>query len=247
MDLSIVIPTLNRLDTLLPCINSIQRNTSIEYEIIVYANECTELTFNSLCFLDGVKVIADKQNSYYTQAINRAATRAQGDYLFLLNDDCLIQKPDWLITYKNLIELDSSIAVVGPFWHNIDALPYGWIEPYAAMFPRQIFEHIGGLPYFDDSFVLWWSDIYFAYKAMQMGYYTLPVQPELIAQSVHHLRPTGDHGDTVKRFQSILRPECFEFHGKTLMYKRLDILNESGLTGYYASKVWGCSDYDDID
>src|SRR5262245_55317675 len=35
-ELSIVIPTLNRLDNLVPCIESIRRCTSVDYEIIVY-------------------------------------------------------------------------------------------------------------------------------------------------------------------------------------------------------------------
>jgi hypothetical protein len=127
--------------------------------------------------------------------------------------------------------------MVGPYWKNIDELPYGWIEPYATLYRRGLFDRLGGLPFHDRSFLLWWSDIYHAYKVMREGYYLLPLARPVVDAFVHHRR-VGESGNTVLRLRPTLPRACFEFHGKTLMYRRLDITRESDLAGYYGGAVW---------
>ena len=205
LDVSIIIPTLNRLDCLGPCIESIHRHTSVGYEIIVYANCCSSETAAYLHAAHRVRAIIDKENRYFTEAVNRALAQARGRYVFLLNDDCVILRSDWFTFYRGLLRLDRRVAMVGPYWKNIDELPYGWIEPYATLYPRQIFERFGPLPYFDDSFVLWWSDIYHAYKLMAAGYHLFPLRREVVDSFVHHRR-VGESGDTVLSVKEADRP-----------------------------------------
>lgn len=236
--LSIVIPTLNRRETLEPCLESIRRFTGIPYEVIVHANACEPETASLVRAFDAVTAIESSENRFFTEAVNRGIAGARGRYVFLMNDDCVVTRPGWAEFYIDLLELDPRIGVVGPHWKNIPELPFGWIEPYAAMYRRSIFEQLGPLPHFDDSFCLWWSDIYHAYRLMQHGYYLLPLERDLADGIVWHARSMGDHGATVVRMRSHLPPECFEFHGKQLMYERLGIEEERGLAGYFGDRIW---------
>jgi GT2 family glycosyltransferase len=236
--LSIIVPTLNRLDTLAPCLESIERSTHVRHEVIVCANECNEETAAFLDDRPQLRSIRTAHNRFFTAAVNDAIGMARGEYVFLMNDDCHVAELEWVDFYVSLLEVDPRIGVVGPHWKNIDELPWGWIEPYAAMYRRSIFDELGPLPHFDESFCLWWSDIYHAYRLMKHGYYLLPLERSLADSVVAHARPAGGHGETVLRMRETLPADCFEFHGKELMYERLGITDEACLAGYFGSRVW---------
>jgi len=188
-----------------------------------------------------VKSIRDTGNKFFTAAVNAGISHASGRYVFLLNDDTVLLREDWFPFYKRHLELNPRIAIVGPYWKNIDELPYGWIEPYATLYRREVFERFGGLPYFDFSFILWWSDIYHAYKLMRAGYYLLPLSRPVVDAFVFHRR-IGESGRTVLSLKPSLPRECFNFHGKGVMYRRLGIESERDLAGYYGGAVWGAED-----
>lgn len=236
-ELSIIIPTLNNLAQLVPCIESVRARTDASHEILVYANACDGTTADYLRAAKGVRAILDPQNRYFTEAVNRAIAQSRGRYVFLLNDDTIIRRDDWFAFYREHLELDPRIAVVGPYWKNIDELPYGWIEPYATLYRRELFDRLGGLPFHDPSFVLWWSDIYHAYKLMRAGHYLRPLARPEVDAFVHHHR-IGESGATVLQMRPTLPRACFEFHGKALMYRRLGIAHDGELAGYYGGEVW---------
>ena len=236
-ELSIIIPTLNGLRNLRPCLESIERHTRASHETIVMANACDEDTARFLDSRPGITSIRTVENRYFTDAVNAGIARASGRYVFLLNDDTVLLRDDWFDFYRRHLELDPRIAVVGPYWKNIEELPFGWIEPYATLYRREIFDRFGGLPRFDFSFVLWWSDIYHAYKLMRAGYYLLPLARPVVDTFVFHRR-IGESGETVLSLKATLPRGCFEFPGKELMYRRLGIGSESELAGYYDGSVW---------
>lgn len=245
MELSIIIPTLNRRETLEPCLDSVVRNTRVDFEIIVYANCCEPETLNLLNRYPEVRAIEDQENSFFTDAVNRAILQSQGRYVFLLNDDCEVRNDQWFPFYQSLIDADEDIAMTGPHHHYPEILPYGWIEPFASMYRRETLEQIGLLPKIDDSFVLWWSDIYHCYHAMKMGLYPMALEPVLVDRYVEHKR-TGASGATVLKFRHTLSNECFEFHGKAVMYERLGIEDDSHLAGFYGGRVWGPGDIESL-
>lgn len=236
-DLSIIIPTLNNVRDLAPCLESVRRTTRVSHEILVYANACTPETADFLEREPGIRPILDERNAYFTEAVNRAIAQARGRYVFLLNDDTVIRRDDWFDVYRHHLELDPSIAVAGPYWKNIDELPYGWIEPYATLYRRSIFEQFGGLPFHDESFVLWWSDIYHAYTLMKAGYHLRPLARPVVDSLVYHRR-VGESGATVLKLKPRLPRECFAFHGKDLMYRRLGIAGDDDLAGYFEGEVF---------
>lgn len=242
LELSIVIPTLNRLDSLERALDSIRGHTAVPHEVIVYANRCSPKTERFLDTRPDVRSIRDTRNRYFTEAVNRAIAVARGRYVFLMNDDCEALRPDWFDFFRELLELDPRIGAVGPHWWNIDELPLGWIEPYAALYRRELFHELGPLPYVDDSFRLWWADIYHAYKLMHSGYFILPLERDLAETFVEHARGAGEYGVTVSALMGRLPRACFEFHGKELMYRRLGIADEAALLGYYGGRIWGWRD-----
>jgi GT2 family glycosyltransferase len=237
-EVSIIIPTLNRLDMLEACLDSIERHTGVEHEVIVHANECTDATSEFLAARPDVRAIKATENRFFTQAVNAGIAIARGEYVFLMNDDCHATGPGWTDFYIDLLNHDPEIGVVGPHWHNIDELPYGWIEPYAAMYRRSIFDELGDFPFFDESFCLWWSDIYFAYRLMHAGYQLFALERNLADSVVAHARGIGEYGDTVLAMQQVLDPACFEFHGRDLMYERLGIESDRDLAGFFGDRVW---------
>lgn len=245
MELSIIIPTLNRRDTLVPCLESAIRNTNVDFEIIVYANSCEPETRDLLREYPGVRAIEDQENRFFTDAVNEAIIQSSGRFVFLLNDDCELRNAQWFPFYKALLDMDENIAMLGPHHHFPEILPYGWVEPFASMYRRETLDLIGLLPKFDDSFVLWWSDIYHSYHAMNMGMFPMALEPVLVDRFVEHKRCV-ESGDTVLQFRNVLPSECFEFHGKSLMYERLGIKDESRLAGLYGGRIWGADDVEDI-
>ncbi len=92
IDLSITIVNYNTKDLLRQCIKSIYENTkSITFEIIVVDNASTDGSVDMLKkeFPD-VKIIANKENLFFTRAHNQALRISNGRYLMILNSDTII-------------------------------------------------------------------------------------------------------------------------------------------------------------
>ncbi len=238
LELSIIIPTLNRLDALIECLDSVAARTrQVHHEVIVCANNCDRETQAYLDSVPTIRSIKSSDNLYFTRAVNQGIDLAEGRYVFLLNDDCVILRDDWFEFYRKLLETDPRIAIVGPYWKNIDELPFGWIEPYATLYRKKDFDTFGYFPYFGPDFILWWSDIYHAYRLMHQGMYIRPLAREVVDRFVHHKR-VGESGETVIKMKQSLPEECFSFHGMKLMYRRLGVDSEVNLMGYYQGEVW---------
>jgi len=243
--ISIVIPTHNNLRSLKDCLHSVIANSIRPYEIIVLDNASADGTKEYLAGLPEVRYIRNRKNLFFTKAVNKGIAASGGKYIFCLNDDCVILRKDWQGFYLSCLKKNRKIGVAGPYWKNISELPFGWIEPYAALYPAEVFRKIGPLPYYDDSFLLWWSDIYHAYKLMSRDYLLLPLARPLVDSFIRHCR-TGESGETVLKFKPRLAKECFSWHGKKVMYRRLGIKDEDRLCGYYQGKIFQKADFPDF-
>lgn len=90
--ISIVIPTYSNHKGLVECLNSIKKYTTGDYEVIVVANGAPEET-RPLATLWFDRPLG------FAKSVNEGLKIAKGDYLVLLNDDCVLypQKPnEWL-------------------------------------------------------------------------------------------------------------------------------------------------------
>lgn len=110
----IIIPTYNNLDYLLPCLDSIVRNTVDSCRLIIVNNGSKELEN----YVKGPKVLHSGKNRGWMGGINDGLKEVPEDceYVLLMNDDTLIlpHHYDWIAKMKKVMDIDPSVAAVGP-------------------------------------------------------------------------------------------------------------------------------------
>ena len=104
---SILIPSWNNLSYLKLCIGSIKRNSTMEHQIIVHANEANDGTLQWLKESQ-IEFTHSDNNIGICKAMNLARRLAKNQFLYYLNDDMVVL-PGWDIELKNRIELKDSI------------------------------------------------------------------------------------------------------------------------------------------
>ncbi|MDP6417134.1 MAG: glycosyltransferase family 2 protein, partial [Gammaproteobacteria bacterium] len=94
--ISLIIPNLNGLHFLKPCLESIRRQTRAPDEILIVDNGSTD---GSQAFLQqeytDVSILELGHNTGFSVAMNRAVEAVSGDYVALLNNDTECE-PQWL-------------------------------------------------------------------------------------------------------------------------------------------------------
>ena len=90
---SIVIPTWNNLAFLKLCIQSIQRNSYYNHQIIVHVNDGSDGTLEWIKKA-GIDYTHSEQNIGVCFAMNMMRTKVKTDYILFLNDDMYVL-PFW--------------------------------------------------------------------------------------------------------------------------------------------------------
>lgn len=96
---SILIPNKDQVETLARCIESIEKSTYDNYEVIIIENNSTEeetFAYYEEVKKKGIKVVVWKSIFNYSAINNFGASHAKGDYYVLLNNDIEITSPDWM-------------------------------------------------------------------------------------------------------------------------------------------------------
>lgn len=96
---SIIIPNKDQADTLDQCLQSIQRSTYKNYEIIIVENNSTEeetFSYYDRIQSNQIKVIYWPDEFNYSAINNFGVRHAKGDYLLLLNNDVEVITESWL-------------------------------------------------------------------------------------------------------------------------------------------------------
>ena len=84
---SILIPVYNEWVITHRCLWSILQYTPGEYEVII-ADDCsTDETANISDYVTGVTIVRQEENQRFLKNCNRAAEKARGEFLLLLNND----------------------------------------------------------------------------------------------------------------------------------------------------------------
>ncbi|MBM3498560.1 MAG: glycosyltransferase, partial [Armatimonadetes bacterium] len=115
---SIIIPVWNQLEHTELCLESVQRHTAPNHEVIVIDNGSDDETPSYLAALDWVKVIRNEQNEGFVKACNQGIEAAAGDYLVLLNNDTIVTD-GWLSGLIAVAGQDDNIGMVGPVSNNV--------------------------------------------------------------------------------------------------------------------------------
>lgn len=183
MKYSIVVPVYKHFeDCTKPCLESIVRNTNLsDVEVIVVANGCgndgTREFVENLG--DPFKLLWFPDPLGYTLATNLGIKVSNGEYVVLLNNDCVILdwqgKSDWLRMLEKPFLEDAKMAITGPTkifsgpkiedWEGVGMW---FIIFYCAMIKRHLFQELGLL---DEVFNPGGGeDIDFSAKAQIAGY-----------------------------------------------------------------------------
>jgi GT2 family glycosyltransferase len=97
---SIIIPTRDKYQLLLACIESIQSKTTYEnYEIVIIDNASSEsstVEYLQLLASTGIRVLKYPHEFNYSKIINYGVANTESEYLCFLNNDTEVIEPSWL-------------------------------------------------------------------------------------------------------------------------------------------------------
>jgi GT2 family glycosyltransferase/glycosyltransferase involved in cell wall biosynthesis len=112
--ISIIIPVYNKYLYTFNCLKAILKNGSsgIEFEIIIVDDCSSDETPEKLSEISGIQVIRNAENLGFIRSCNAGAAKAQGQYLYFLNNDTQILA-GCLENLLSLIEKDTTIGAVG--------------------------------------------------------------------------------------------------------------------------------------
>lgn len=113
---SIIIPTFNRKEMLTRCIDSVLKSSYRDFEIIVSddaSSDGTNVALKKYLQYNNFKYIRNKSPELLSKTINNALRYSHGKYIFILDDDNVIDKD----CIKNLVLSfgnDENVGIVGP-------------------------------------------------------------------------------------------------------------------------------------
>ncbi len=125
MDVSVIIVNYHSAGLVTDCIRSIREKTDgITYEIIVVDNASGDGSVETLreAFGSGITLIPSAENLGFGKANNLGATRATGEYLFLLNPDTLLVN-NAIKTLFDYLQAHSEVGVAGGNLYSPDMMP----------------------------------------------------------------------------------------------------------------------------
>ena len=110
--ISVIIPTWNRKEDLLHCLDLVQRQSVKPKEIIVVDNGSTDGTVDVIKKqFPSVKVIANRQNRGACIARNQGITASAGELLWFLDNDSMVYSKDCLKSMLPLLK--GTVGLVG--------------------------------------------------------------------------------------------------------------------------------------
>ncbi len=111
--IDVIIPTRDRIDLVRRCIDSIEEKTTYpNYDVIILDNDSVEPA--SLDYFNESKyaVVPCPGPFNYAKIVNRGVNHSGADYVVTLNNDTIIDTPDWLEQMIALASLDD-VGIVG--------------------------------------------------------------------------------------------------------------------------------------
>ncbi len=109
---SIVVATLNTPRLTQACLESVVKNSSVPYELIVVNNSRARAIRCCLKKFPRLRVIQNSKNLGYTKAANQGTLESRGEFLCFLNSDALVP-PQWLERFLKTAR-QPGVGAVGP-------------------------------------------------------------------------------------------------------------------------------------
>ena len=234
---SILIPVYNEWVITHRCLWSILQYTPGEYEVII-ADDCsTDETANISDYVTGVTVVGQEENQRFLKNCNRAAEKARGEFLLLLNNDTTATE-GWLAPLLKLFE-SSDVGIVGPkllfpngklqeaggiIWDDASGWNYGraddpsrpqynyvretdYVSGAALMIRRSLWQELGG---FDEAFVpAYYEDTDLCFSARAAGFKVV-YQPASTVVHYEGMTNGTDLGGGQKQYQVVNQQRFLE-------------------------------------
>lgn len=186
---SIIIPTaFNHLESdLAPCIDSIVQYTDLSnVQLVVVANGCTDHTVEYVESLNRpfgcVKLIEYENALGYAAAVNKGIESSIGQYIILLNNDCVLlpqEKNTWIKMLELPFKHDSEVGITGPLKLHSDAVNDDFLVFFCVMINRDL---INVLKLNEEYNVGGGEDIEYCIEAKKLGYKIVQV-PDIASAS----------------------------------------------------------------
>lgn len=140
---SIIIAVYNGARHIVNCLESIQKSTYQNYEIIVVDNGSKDGSPDLIKKqFPGLRLILNKKNLGFTGGNNQGMKQAQGGIIFLLNDDTIIH-PDLIQVLVQELESLSEIGIVGPKIYFMNEKDKVWFAGGKIDWPKSKTSHFG--------------------------------------------------------------------------------------------------------
>lgn len=181
-------------DVTKPFIEEVLSKTKGDYELIIVNNGQQEVPSGR-----GYKVIKAKKNLGYGSGCNLGYKQAKGDYIVFMNNDVVIENPNWLQNLKSFIDNNPG-ALIGPqlvFDNTLTSFknkPVPYLNGWFIVAKRDIFEAIAEEgKVFDEKFFLYFEDTELSYRAALLGFKLTEIKDlgikHLISKSSNLIKP----------------------------------------------------------
>lgn len=179
---SFIIINYNTVELTSACLESIFKYCRAgDFEVILIDNNSAgrDTEILNARFSGRIKIIANKKNCGFAKANNQGAKKANGEYLFFLNSDTLLDA-DVLREIQFAFEEDERIGVVAPKLllknGTEQAYAYGlkkfsadlaWVSGAALIIRKDIFFSVGG---WDENFFMYFEDVDLCRSVIEKSY-----------------------------------------------------------------------------
>gem|GEM_PF-2542398 len=213
--LSIVVLTRNLLNYTRQCLESIERHTSVPYEVIVVDNGSTDGTTEFLeqwaSESNNRHFITNRENLGYAKGNNLGIAKASGQYVVLLNNDVVVT-PRWAERLLACAARDDSIGIVGAVTNAVSGPQY--VDQ--ALYDK---ESLAGL----DDFALEWARKHYreTIHAVRVVGFCMLIKRAVIQRigGLHERYGLGNFEDddfciraAIAGFRSVIARDCFVHH-----------------------------------
>ena len=111
--IDIIIPTRDRIDLVKQCIEAVEEKTTYEnYDIILLDNDSVEPESLEYFANSKYRVVPCPGPFNYAKIVNRGVAHSSADFVLTLNNDTILQTPDWLEQMVSLASL-ADVGIVG--------------------------------------------------------------------------------------------------------------------------------------
>lgn len=192
-DISVIIVNYNTADLITRCLDDLHQQVGVTFEIIVVDNASADSSCERIrnYASDKLKLIESQENLGFNRGNNLGARSALGKYLYLLNPDTEVPKPNTLKTLLDYAKAKPEAGLIGTplldeHGHNtskpkmlypcqalltekMPTLPgeIAWVIGASMFIPRTVFDTVGGL---DPDFFLYGDETDLCWRIREAGF-----------------------------------------------------------------------------